>query len=494
MLRTSVLGPRALAAASATRPRLSLRDKQLTLAAATLGSFVVLLDSTVVGIALPAISGDLGGGLESQQWIVNAYLLMLGSLILIGGSLGDVFGERRLFVLGAAGFGVVSVGCALAPSIGSLIAARALQGVFGALLTPASLALIVAAFPPDERGKAIGTWTAYSGVAAIVGPLVGGGLVDALSWRWIFAINVPCIVVALMFARRMPAAAANRVRRRPDWVGAGLCAIGLAGPTLGLVRQPGLGWVHPLVAGPIVIGVAVFVLFLVWEQRGTADPMLPLGLFRRGNFTWGNLETVLIYGGLGLLFFVLVVFLQQSAGYTALEAGAATIPTTVVLFLLAKRFGALADAHGPRLFMAAGPLVSAGGVIYLLAMVDETPAFLRDVLPGTTIFALGLAIVVAPLTAAILADADESTAGIASGVNNAVARVAGLLATAAVGTVAGGALDVGGYRMALAVVAGLLALGGVVGVIGIRNPRRDVAASRCAGGQLVGAPSAIADQ
>jgi predicted MFS family arabinose efflux permease len=240
-----------------------------------------------------------------------------------------------------------------------------------------------------------------------------------------------------------------------------------------------------------VFGVAVFALFLLWERRGTADPMLPLGLFRRPTFTWGNVETALIYGGLGLLFFVLVVFLQQIAGYTALKAGAATIPTTVVLFLLAKRFGALADRHGPRLFMAAGPLVSAAGVIYLLAMVDDTPRFLRDVLPGMTIFALGLAIVVAPLTAAILADADESSAGIASGVNNAVARVAGLLATAAVGTVAGGTLDLGGFRMALAAVAGLLALGGVIGMYGIRNPSRDVAASGCAGGPLVGAPSTV---
>jgi hypothetical protein len=226
---------------------------------------------------------------------------------------------------------------------------------------------------------------------------------------------------------------------------------------------------------------------------GTADPMLPLGLFRRPDFTWGNVETLLIYGGLGLLFFVLVVFLQQTAGYTALETGAATIPTTVLLFLLAKPFGALADRHGPRVFMAAGPLVSAGGVVYLLAMVDETPSFARDVLPGTTIFALGLAIVVAPLTAAILADADESTAGIASGINNAVARVGGLLATAAVGTVAGGALDIGGFRMALAAVAALLALGGAIGIWRIPNPRRQVAASRCAAGQLAGAPSAIGD-
>jgi len=474
--------------------RLTVRDKRLTLAAATLGSFVALLDSTVVAIALPAIRGDLGGGLEIQQWIVNAYLLTLGSLILIGGSLGDVFGERQLFVLGVAGFGVMSAACALAPSVGALIGARALLGAFGALLTPASLAMIVAAFPPDERGNAIGTWTAYSGIAAVVGPLVGGWLVDALSWRWIFAINLPVVVVALLLATRIPAAtAASLPRRRPDWPGAGLCAIGLAGPTFGLIRQPALGWAHPLVAGPIVTGVAVFVAFVMWERRGAADPMLPLGLFRRPEFTWGNVETLLVYGALGLLFFVLVVFLQQTAGYTALEAGAATIPTTVLLFVLAKPFGALADRHGPRAFMGTGPVVSAVGVVYLLATVDDTPSLLRDVIPATTIFALGLAIVVAPLTAAILAGADDKTAGIASGVNNAVARVAGLLATAAVGTLAGGALDIDGFRMALAATAALLALGGAIGSWCIPNHRRQVAASRCAAGQLAGAPSAIGD-
>jgi len=221
--------------------------------------------------------------------------------------------------------------------------------------------------------------------------------------------------------------------------------------------------------------------------------MLPLGLFRRPEFTWGNVETLLVYGALGLLFFVLVVFLQQTAGYTALEAGAATIPTTVLLFVLAKPFGALADRHGPRAFMGTGPVVSAVGVVYLLATVDDTPSLLRDVIPATTIFALGLAIVVAPLTAAILAGADDKTAGIASGVNNAVARVAGLLATAAVGTLAGGALDIDGFRMALAATAALLALGGAIGSWCIPNHRRQVAASRCAAGQLAGAPSAIGD-
>jgi EmrB/QacA subfamily drug resistance transporter len=451
---------------------MSVRDQRFTLAAATLGSFVALLESTVVGVALPAISADLGGGLESQQWIVNAYLLALGALILIGGSLGDVFGERRVFLVGATGFGIASVACALAPTVETLIAARGLKGVFGALLTPASLAVIIAAFEPDERGKAIGTWTAFSGIAAVVGPLVGGWLVDGLGWRWIFAVNLPFIAMALLLAARMPAAAPVRAGRRPDWLGAGLCALGLAGPTLALVRQPAHGWSDALVAGPLVAGAVLFGLFLLWERRGARDPMLPLGLFGRSNFAWGNVETFFIYAALGLFFFVLVVFLQQAAGYSALEAGAATIPTTVVLFLFSKRFGALADRLGPRLFMTAGPIVAAAGVMYLIATIDESPALLVDILPGTTIFALGLAMLVSPLTAAVLADADERNAGIASGVNNAVARVAGLLATAAVGTIVGGTLDLGGLRTALAGTTVLLVLGGLIGLWAIRNPRR----------------------
>jgi EmrB/QacA subfamily drug resistance transporter len=466
---------------------LSARDKQMTLVAAIMGSFVAMLDGTVVNVALPAIRDDLGGGLAGQQWIVNAYLLFLGSLILIGGSLGDVYGERRVFVVGVAGFGAVSALCALAPTIELLVGARALQGVFGALLTPASLAIIVGAFAPDERGKAIGTWTAYSGMAAVVGPLVGGWLVEAASWRWIFAINLPFLVVTLVLASRMPASERAAAGRRPDWIGAGLCALGLAGPTMGLIQQPDRGWGDPMVWGSIVGGIAVFCAFLVWERRAR-DPMLPLGLFGRGNFAWGNVETLAMYGGLGAMFFVLVLFLQQVGGFSAVEAGAATLPTTVVMFLLSRRFGALADRLGPRLFMGFGPLVSAAGVLLLLMAIDTTPSFWGDVLPGVLVFSLGLSIAVAPLTAAILADADEHNAGIASGVNNAVARVAGLLATAAIGAVVGGTLDLDGFRMALAFAGILLATGGVIGLLGIRNPRRPVPCVECPGGQLAGAP------
>jgi predicted MFS family arabinose efflux permease len=275
--------------------------------------------------------------------------------------------------------------------------------------------------------------------------------------------------------------------RRPDWVGAALCAAGLAGPTFGLIMQPEYGWADVRVALPIVAGLAVFAAFILWERR-ERDPMLPLGLFARGNFAWGNVETLAVYGGLGALFFVLVLFLQQVGGYDALEAGLATLPTTIVMFALSRRVGMLADRLGPRLFMGAGPLVAASGAVLLLLMVDEDPSFLAEVLPGIVVFSLGLTITVAPLTAAILADAEEQNAGIASGVNNAVARVAGLLATAAIGAVVGGTLDLDGFQTAMAFAAVLLASGGAIGVLRIRNPRRDTHCAECPGGQLAGAP------
>ncbi len=466
---------------------LTAAQKRITLLAAIMGSFVALLDSTVVNVALPAIRDDLGGGLAGQQWVVNAYLLLLGSLILIGGSLGDVYGEKRIFAVGIAGFGVASAVCAVAPTIETLVAGRALQGAFGALLTPASLAIIVAAFSGAERGAAIGSWTAYSGIAALIGPLAGGWLVDTLDWRWIFAINVPFVALTLLLTARMPALPHMGAGRRPDWSGAALCALGLAGPTYGLIQQPEYGWGSPMVWLPIAAGLAVFAAFLAWERR-QRDPMLPLGLFTRGNFAWGNVETLAAYGGLGIVFFILTLFLQQVGGFDAFEAGLASLPTTIVMFLLSKRFGALADRYGPRLFMGIGPLVCAVGTVFLLLMVDESPSLVADVLPGVTIFGIGLAITVAPLTAAILADADEQNAGIASGVNNAVARVASLLAVAGVGAVIGGTLDLDGFRMGLWFSVVLLALGGAIGLLRIRNPRREVAAEDCAGGQLAGQP------
>src|SRR5215213_8693799 len=370
----------------------SSRTKRLVLVACILGSTVVTVDGTVVNVALPAIADDLGGGLAGQQWTSNAYLVTLASLLLIGGSLGDIFGERRVFVVGVAAFGATSLLCAVAPSIEVLVAARALQGVAGALLTPAALAVIVATFPPDERGRAVGAWTAWGGIGTVIGPLVGGQLVDAASWRWIFAINIPIVLGTVMLILRVvPAGRERDPEARVDLVGALLCALGLAGVTFGLIEQPLHGWSDPVVAGPLVAGALLFAGFIVWEGR-TNHPMLPLGLFKRRNFAMGNLETFLMYGGLGLMFFFLVLFLQQVAGFSALQAGASTIPVTVLMFGLSMRFGALADKYGPRFFMGFGPLVAAVGMVTLIMRVDADARYVTDVLPGLVIFGVGLSL------------------------------------------------------------------------------------------------------
>jgi EmrB/QacA subfamily drug resistance transporter len=516
------------------------RAKTLVLVAAILGTTVVTVDSTVVNVALPAIADDLGGGLAGQQWTSNAYLVTLGSLLLIGGSLGDIFGERRVFALGVVGFGVTSLACALAPTIETLVLARALQGVAGAALTPAALAVIVANFPPDERGKAVGAWTAWGGIGTVLGPLIGGQLVDGASWRWIFAINVPIVIVTLILILRVvPEGRERDPDARVDVVGAALCAFGLAGMTFGLIEQPLHGWVDAMVALPIAVGALLFAGFIAWEAR-TSHPMLPLGLFRRHNFAFGNIETFAMYGGLGLLFFFLVLFLQQVAGFNALEAGTSSVPVTLVMFLLSMRFGALADRYGPRFFMGVGPLIAALGLAWFLRL-DADVDYLVDLLPGLLLFALGLSMTVAPLTATVLADADDSNAGIASGVNNAIARVAGLVAIAAVGAVvaaafgsrlddelggaatarpevaaaveraktqplaavevqgvpedvqasvrdAGRDASVGAFHVGIAISTALVALGGLLGLLGIRNPQRRVEARDCPGGQLVGHP------
>jgi EmrB/QacA subfamily drug resistance transporter len=516
--------------------------KRLTLVACILGSGIALLDSTVVNVALPTIQRALGGGLAAQQWVANSYLLALGSLILLGGSLGDVFGERRIFELGVGGFGVTSLACALAPSIGVLIAARFAQGVASALLTPSALAVIVNTFSEEERGPAIGSWTAWGAIAGVLGPLVGGELLALGSWRWIFLINIPLVIVCVALIRLAippgePRAAGGR---RVDVVGALLGAVGLAGPVFALIEQPRLGWSSPAVLVPLLGGLAVLAAFVVYESRAD-DPMLPLGLFRRRNFRNGNVETFAMYAGLAILFFFLTLYLQQIGGYSPLQSGLATLPATIIMFALSRRFGALADRFGPRLFMGAGPLLAACGLLLLQQMVGLRARYVPEVLPGLLVFSLGLTMTVAPLTAAVLAGS-EHEAGIASGVNNAVARVAGLLGTTAVGAVISAAFssdldrrlaatplspaahtaveaakrlplgrpDVHGlasaqgralgraaeaaslhsFHLGIGISAALVAIGGVVGAVGIRN-RSQVRARACPGGQLVGASEEV---
>jgi EmrB/QacA subfamily drug resistance transporter len=512
------------------------RRKRLALVAAIMGSFVAGLDATAVNVALPAIRADLGGGLAGQQWVSNAYLLTLGSLILVGGSLGDVFGERRVFSIGVAGFGLVSAVCAAAPSIEVLIAGRALQGAFGALLTPSALAVIIAAFEVSERGAAIGSWTAWSAISTVIGPLAGGYLVDAVSWRLIFAVNVPFVALTLvLIARAVPARPRGGAHARVDWPGAALTFLGLSGPVLALIRQPAVGWSSPEVWAPGLGGIALLAAFLVHERR-TPQPMLPLGLFRRRNFAIGNLQTFAMYGGLSVTFFFLALFLQEVAGYGALQAGLALMPSTLVMFALSKRAGRLADRFGPRLFMGLGPLTAAAGLALMLRL-DAQLDYFTDLLPALLVFSIGLSCTVAPLTATVLSDADESNAGIASGVNNAIARVAGLLAIAAIGAVvsaqfataldqrldgrrlspaAAGAVarareqtlarvdparagpDVAravqaasahAFHVGIGISAALVAVGGLLGLAGIRNPRRAVSCEGCAGGQLAGQPA-----
>jgi EmrB/QacA subfamily drug resistance transporter len=471
------------------------RSQRFTLIAAILGSGVAAIDGTIVNVALPAIQDDLGGGLQTQQWISNAYLLTLGSLILIGGSLGDIYGRRRVFALGVGAFGLLSLACAAAPTVETLIAARALQGAAGALLTPSSLAIIAAAFPERERGAAIGSWTAWGGIAVVIGPLAGGLIVDQASWRWIFALNVPLVLVTLVLVRAAVPDAPT-VPRRVDVLGAGLCALGLAGIAFGLIEQPRFGWGSPAVVIALLVGLVAFASFVVYERRAS-HPMLRLDLFERRNFAIANLQTVTIYAGLSVLFFFLFIFLQQVAGYSALRAGLTTIPTTLIMFALSRRLGALADRFGPRFFLSAGPLTAAAGILLLLRVGIET-SYPYDLLPALVVFSLGLAMTVAPLTATVLADADETDAGIASAINNAIARVAGLIGISAIGAVVatrltGGTFaptptSVDAFRDAIVFCAALVGSGGVIAAFGIVNPRRQVKAEECAGGQLAGIP------
>jgi EmrB/QacA subfamily drug resistance transporter len=452
----------------ASVPRTETATQRMVLLVAILASFVAFLDGTIINVALPAITREFGGGLPVQQWLVDAYLLTLGAFILLAGSLSDAFGRVRILAVGLVGFGVTSLLCAIAPSAVFLIVVRALQGATAALLVPSSLAIIISTFSGQAQAKAIGTWTAWTGTAMIIGPLLGGFLVDTVSWRLVFGINVLPIAVTLWLLLKMEKQPALTNRPRVDVVGAALGAIGLGGPVFALIEQARFGWGSPVVWIPLVVGVVAFGLFLWWEGRAR-DPMMPLSLFNSRNFSAGNVATVFIYGALGFGFFVIAIYLQQVAGWPATLAGLATLPPTIVMLLLSSRIGALAGKLGPRLFMTIGPIVGGLGFLLMLAVSRDINYWL-ELLPGLVLFGIGLSITVAPLTSAILGAIDSSQAGIGSAINNAVARVAGLVAVACAGLILGTTLDLTGFHRAMIATAIALILGGIVSFAGIRNP------------------------
>lgn len=399
------------------------------------GSGMAFLDSTVVNVALPKIGEDLNASTSALQWILNGYLLTLASLILLGGSLGDRLGRRRVFQAGVALFTVASLLCAIAPTVELLIFARLIQGIGGALLTPGSLAIIQASFRPSDRARAIGAWSGLGGVATAFGPLLGGWLIAAISWRAIFLINLPIGVFVWFFAGiHVPESKDPTATGKLDLSGAALAAIGLGGTTYALIEAPEGGKTAAVVVTAL-IGIASLIGFFVRERR-TANPMLPLGIFSSRQFSAANAVTFVVYAALGVVFFLLVSFLQISMGYTPIEAGSASLPVTFLMLIGSARAGALAQRIGPRIPLTLGPLIIAAGLL-LMMRIDPGDTYVASVLPAVLVFGIGLTLVVAPVTATVLAAVDSSHSGIASGVNNAVARVAGLLAVAVVPILSG---------------------------------------------------------
>ncbi|MGY1839073.1 MULTISPECIES: MFS transporter [unclassified Modestobacter] len=445
------------------------------LLATVLASAMAMLDATAVTVALPAIGAEFGASLSVLQWTVTGCTLALASLVLLGGALGDRYGRRRVFLIGVVWFALASLVCGVAQTGGQLVAARVLQGIGGALLTPGSLAIIQSSFRPGDRARAIGLWSALGGVAGLVGPFLGGFLVDALTWRWVFGINVPvAVVVALAGLRHVPESRDTERHGRFDVLGAVLGALALGGVTHALIaagEAPG----RPDVWAAAVAGLGCGAAFVVREKRARA-PMMPLTLFADRQFSGANLSTLAVYAALGGFSFFLVLQLQTSLGYGATAAGAALIPAIAVISLLSARAGALAQRTGPRPWMSIGPLVAGAGLLWLSGL-DAGDTWVTGVLPGQLLLGLGMAAVVAPLTATVLGAAPDRLAGLASGVNNAVARAANLLAVAALPVAVGLSGDdytdpagfTAGYRTAMLACAGLMAAGGLAAWLTVRN-------------------------
>ncbi|RPK48497.1 Multidrug resistance protein stp [Streptomyces sp. ADI92-24] len=458
-----------------------------------LGSSMAMLDSTVINVALPRIGEDLGTDLAALQWTVNAYMLTLAGLILLGGALGDRYGRRRVFVIGVVWFALASLLCGIAPNAFVLIAARALQGVGGALLTPGSLALIQASFHPDDRARAVGLWSGFGGVGAAVGPFVGGWLVDGPGWRWVFLLNLPLAAVCAPIAlRHVPESRNPYAHGRFDVLGAALGALALALVTYALIEAPGLG-ASPAVIGAAVGGVLLGVAFVQIERRRTY-PMLPPSVFASRQFTTVNIVTLCVYAALGGYFFLSAIQLQVVAGYSALGAGTALLPTTVLMLLFSARSGELGQRIGPRIPLTVGPLIAATGMLLMLRVgpgSNTVTGYLTDVLPAVAVLGVGLVTVVAPLTATVLASVDTGRAGLASGINNAAARAAGLIAVAALPLLAGMGPEAyrnagefaATFRRAMPMCAGLLVLGALIAWSTVRTPPtavRDTARPECA--------------
>ena len=444
--------------------------------ATVLGSGIAALDATVVGIALPAIGDDFGAEVSSLQWVVTSYTLTLAGLLLLGGTLGDRFGRRRVFVAGVVWFAGASALCGIAPNGDVLIAARALQGIGAALLTPGSLSILQASFVQDDRSKAIGAWSGLGGVATAIGPFVGGWLISAVSWRLVFFINLPLAAVVVAIAARHVPETKDPTTGPVDVVGAATVTAGLVGVTYGLIEGPSRGWSAPVVLLSLLLGVALLVGFLLVE-RYRPHPMLPLAVFRSRQFSAANAVTFVVYAAIGGVLFLLPVVLQESGGYSPLRAGSALLPVTAIMLLLSARSGALAARIGPRLQMTVGPGVIALGLA-LLVRVDAQASYVTQVLPAMLVFGLGVAINVAPLTATALAAAPAEQAGVASAVNNDVARIGGLIAVAVLPAVAGisgatfaqPAALLDGFHSAVLIAAATCALGGVLAGLTIRNP------------------------
>ncbi|MDT5063927.1 MAG: hypothetical protein QOK02_82 [Mycobacterium sp.] len=457
------------------------------IAVAVLASFVAFLDGSVVNLALPAIAADLAhtglAGLALQQWVVDGYLLGLGALILVAGAVSDQFGRLNVLRTGLAVFAVASVLCAIAPTGWVLVAARCLQGIGAAFLVPSSLAMINARFTGAAQARAIGTWTAWTGTAFVVGPPLGGLLVDSLDWRWVFGINIVPLAATLYLSTKLVSdEVAERRWSDIDFVGATLCAVGLSAAVFALIEQQRLGMSHPAVAGGLAVGVACLVAFPFWERRAP-NPMMPLQLFAARNFAVGNLATVFLYAAVSLGTLLVALFLQESVGLSATQAGLATLPLPVLSFFLARRFGTLAGLHGPRAYMAVGPIIAAAGFLLLAFSHPAGRApfdFWTQMLPGLIVFGVGLSVTVSPLTAAVLAAVDPAKSGIGSAVNNAVSRIAGLIAVAFTAVIIGATGDSGfaagdfaGFRQGAVVVAVLFAVAGLISAVGISNAECD---------------------